>query len=101
MENIQKSLGFDIETSVQYISKGEFPFIGEIQDITPVKGKYGMDYRLQLKAADGRIRHFDLWGENKTYCVNVFGKRAENYIGKWVQVTRDADLKRKIEVYHV
>lgn len=88
----QRALNFEIETRPIWIRKDQYPYTGIIRDVTPVKGKYGTDYRLTF--TDGLS--FDLWGGNLNYMVNVFGKRAETWLNRTVKIVQNDQKQRVI-----
>lgn len=84
-----QSNGFNIEAAQQWLQKEDFPFEATIREVLPVPGKYGVDARLTLEAANGTIRHFDAWGKNKNALVYQFGGATAEWIGKRVLINID------------
>lgn len=81
-----------------WIKTEEYPFLGEIQKVEAVTGKYGVDARLTLVAEDGRVRHFDAWSSNRTYMINVCGTDSKQWIGKWIHIALTEGNKRVLSL---
>lgn len=98
MENSKVDEFIDIEKKPVWIGKNEFPWIGKITHCEKVKGKYGMDVRIDIQNDNGETRTFDLWGGNLNFMVNCCGNRFSDWLGRMVHVDRKADLKRVISL---
>jgi hypothetical protein len=85
---------YDIEKKPVWIGKNEFPFVGKILSAEKIKGRYGIDVRIELESDKGDIRNFDLWGANLNAMVNIKGPRFAAWMGERVCIQRTEDLKR-------
>jgi len=75
----------EIETQVEltphFVKKAYLPFEAVIDNVTPVKGKYGKDYRITLVTPEG-FKEFDVWGTNLYVISEAYGKDYSKWIGK-------------------
>jgi len=92
MENSLES--YDEPERPVWIAKNEFPFEGEIISAEKVKGRYGIDVRVQILSTTGQIRHFDLWGANLNAMTHMKGIRFADWMKTKVLIHRGEDLKR-------
>jgi len=100
MENEQQSLEAYIVPEKPVWVK-EFPFVGKIIDIVPVKGKYGTDFRFTLETDTGLQRHFDCWGSNQQTLRKAISPRVSDWLGADVMIDANVVEGKTVKVLHV
>lgn len=91
---------FDTEISPVWIAKAEYPFLGKIDNVTPIKGKFRTDYRLTLTSPYG-IRHFDVWGKNLAFLQYHCGANTASWRTKTIQISLNELGHRVITAFDI
>ena len=79
-------IGTQVELTPTYVKKADLPFEAMIHSVTPVKGKYGTDYRLTLVTPHG-FKDFDAWGTNLFCLTEGYTKDYSTWIGRIVYLS--------------
>lgn len=84
-----------------WIRPEEYPYVGKIVAIEPIKGKYGTDFRFTLENDKGQQRQFDCWGSNQQTLSKAISARVAEWIGTTVMIDANVVNGKTVKVLHV